>query len=409
MSGRRKLPDMTGMNPQGPPGVLYRDAAMTDARSDRLRLGVSVLVRDGRIAWIRPSDDEGELPRGCEIVDAGGCTIVPGMVDGHSHLTLPGGSHWIDRGGDSTEALLAVAEANGELMHRSGVRWARDVGSPRRLVDGREAALGIGVRDRWRGRRDRPYVRAAGTWVTRAGTLPAGLSVEAGDGAGLLAAAMGQLDDGADFIKLYLDGPDPQQAPWSAAEVAAVVAAARERGAKVTAHAGGLSGARVCAAAGVDSIEHGFELDADVAREMAERGCTLVTTITVLKSWLTFATTTAIPRFTEASSRAAIAGRLAVAKESALLAHRAGVAVVGGTDFGGGSARANQLPWEVECLVEAGLEPWEALASVTWRAGELLGEPSAGVVAEGGPADFSLVHGDPLSDPAALWRVWRVA
>ncbi len=159
------------------------------------------------------------------------------MVDGHSHLTLPGGSHWIDRGSDPTQTLLAVAEANGELQHRSGVRWARDVGSPRRDDGGVERALSIGVRDRWRGRRDRPYVRAAGTWITARGLLPAGLSVEAGD--------------------------------------------------------------------------------AD--------------------------------------------------------------------------------------------EPWQALASVTWRGGELLGEPDAGVVREGGPADFSLVHGDPLSDPTAMWRVWRVA
>ncbi len=63
----------------------------------------------------------------------------------------------------------------------------------------------------------------------------------------------------------------------------------------------------------------------------------------------------------------------------------------------------------MECLVEAGLEPWEALAAVTWRGGDLLGEPEAGVIRAGGPADFSLVHGDPLSDPTALWRIWRVA
>ena len=84
------------------------------------------------------------------------------------------------------------------------------------------------------------------------------------------------------------------------------------------------------------------------------------------------------------------------AKASARLADEPGVSIVGGTDFGGGSSRANQLPWEVECLVEAGLEPWEALASVTWRGGALLGEPEAGVIREGGPADFSLVHADPL-------------
>ncbi|MGH3254745.1 MAG: amidohydrolase family protein [Streptosporangiaceae bacterium] len=390
--------------------TLYRDAALADGRSPRLQVGVSLLEEDGRVRWIRPAGEEGEHPPGCEVVDAGGTTIVPGLVDGHSHLTLPGGSHWIERSADPTETLLAVAEANGELQYRSGVRWARDVGSPRRGYEGGgERAVSIGVRDRWQGRRDRPYVRAAGTWITVAGYLPDGLSVEARDGDELLAAAVGQLDDGADFVKLYLDGPDPQTAPWTAAEVGRVARAVHERGTKVTAHATTLPGARVCAEAGVDSIEHGFELDADVARLMAENGVALVTTMTVLKSWLTFGTTTAIPRFAGPESRARIMDRLEQARDSARLAHAAGVAIVGGTDLGGGSARANQLPWEVECLVEAGLEPWEALAAVTWRGGELLGEPEAGVLREGGPADFSLVHGDPLSDPTALWRVWRVA
>jgi imidazolonepropionase-like amidohydrolase len=409
-AGTSRTLDTAGPSTAGPgTAVLYRDGALADGRSALLRLGVSILVQDGLISWIRPADDEAEVPDGREIVDAGGSTVVPGLVDGHSHLSLPGGSHWIARGSDPTDVLLDVAEANGDLQHRSGVRWARDVGSPRRAVDGAERAVSLAVRERWRGRRDRPYVRAAGTWITVPGLLPDGLTIEAADSDQLLAAALAQLDDGADFVKLYLDGPDAEVAPWTADEVAKVVKAVHERGAKVTAHSGRLSGSRVCAEAGVDSIEHGFELDVDVAQAMAAAGCTLVTTMTVLKSWLTFGTTTSIPRFTEAENRARIAERFEVAKESALLAHRAGVAIVGGTDFGGGSARANQLPWEVECLVEAGLEPWEALACVTWRGGDLLDEPTAGVISEGGPADFSLVHGDPLTDPTALWRVWRVA
>jgi len=389
--------------------VLYRDAALADGRSPRLRVGVSILVTDGRISWIRPSSDEGSVPGGSEIVDAGGATIIPGMVDGHSHLTLPGGSHWIDRGADPTSTLLAVAEANGELQYRSGVRWARDVGAPTRDDGERERALSIGIRARWRGRRDRPYVRAAGTWITAAGMLPPGLSVEARDGDGLLAGALSQLDDGADFVKLYLDGPDPDTSPFTVAEVARVVEAAHARGAKVTAHATRLAGTRVCALAGVDSVEHGFEIDADIAREMASRGCAVVSTMTVMKSWLTFGTTTSLPRFADAGNRARIIERLERARESIRIAHAAGVAIVGGTDFGGGSSRANQLPWEAESLVEAGLEPWQALASVTWRGGELLGEPEAGVITEGGPADFSLVHGDPLTDPSSLWRIWHVA
>jgi imidazolonepropionase-like amidohydrolase len=391
--------------------TLYRDAALADARSSSLQLGVSVLVGDDdRIAWIRPADSEEELGD-AEVIDAGGATIVPGMVDCHSHLTLPGGSHWIDRGSDTPDRLVGYAEHNAALQTHAGVRWARDVGAPVGVdpVDGRERALSLGLRDRWHGHAHYPYVRAAGTWVTKEGTLPAGLTAEAKDGDELLRLALQQLEDGADFVKLYLDGPDPETAPWTADEVRRVVDAAHERGAKVTAHAGRLSGSRVCAEAPVDCIEHGFELDADCVRLMAERGIALVSTLTVLRSWQTFARTTTIDRLASAEGRKRVAERAEAAHESIRLAHRGGVLLGGGTDFGGGSARANQLAWEVEALTEAGLEPWEALAAVTWKAGEILGEPDAGAIREGGPADFFLVHGDPLSDPSALWRVWRVA
>jgi imidazolonepropionase-like amidohydrolase len=334
---------------------------------------------------------------------------VPAMVDCHSHLTLPGGAHWIERGTDPPEVLLA--EAIARLQLGSGVRWARDVGAPIGVdpEDGRERALSLGLRDRWDGRRDYPYVRAAGTWVMKTGTLPGGLSAEADDSDELLRLSIGQLDDGADFVKLYLDGPDPNTPPWSADEVRAVVEAAHERGARVTAHAGRFEGTRVCADAGVDCVEHGFETDAETAMVMAKAGVALVTTMTVLRSWATFERTTTLDRFHSADGRKRVMERTEVAGESVRLAHEAGVLIAAGTDFGGGSARANQMAWEVEALVECGLEPWEALAAATWRGGRCLGEPGAGVVEEGGPLDFFLVHGDPLSDPSALWRVWKVA
>ncbi len=390
--------------------TLYRDAALADGRSSTLELGMSVLVDDGHIVWIRPTDAE-EDPGEAEVVDAGGATIVPGMIDCHSHLTLPGGSHWIDRGSDTPDLLLRHAEHNATLQTHAGVRWARDVGAPAGVdpVDGRTRALSLGLRDRWRDRAGYPYVRAAGTWVTRAGTLPAGLTAEAEDGDELLRLAIQQLDDGADLVKLYLDGPDRDTAPWTVGEVERVVAAAHARGARVTAHAGRLSGTRVCAEAGVDCIEHGFETDEDCARLMAEGGIALVSTLTCFKSWTTFAETTRIERFASPEGRKAVAERWDGARSSIRVAHAAGVLLGAGTDFGGGSGRANQLAWEVEALVEAGLEPWEGLAAVTWKAGEILGEPEAGRIREGGPADFFLVHGDPLSDPSALWRVWRVA
>ena len=177
----------------------------------------------------------------------------------------------------------------------------------------------------------------------------------------------------------------------------------------MTAHSSRLAGARVGAEAGVDSLEHGFELDAGVAATMASYGGAVVSTLAVMASWPTFGRTTTLPRFASEEGKVRVLERLARAKESVRIAHKAGVRICAGTDFGGGSTRANQLAWEVEWLVTAGLQPWEALGAATWRGGELLGEPEAGVIREGGPADFFLVHGDPLSEPAALWRVWKVA
>lgn len=400
------------LDPATGPRTLYRNAALADGRSDRLRLGVSILVEGGRIAWIRPSDGEEDpgAPDGLRVIDAIGATIVPGMVDGHSHFTGAGGAHWMLHWGDAPESILATAAHNASLLTSAGVRWARDVGAPTAVdpVDGRRRGLNLGIRERQSGRPGWPYIRAAGTWIGGAGALD-DLGVEAADGDALVAAALGQLDDGADLVKLYLDGSDPLTCPWSADEIARAVEAVHARGARVTAHSSRIDGARKGVAGGIDAIEHGFELDDDVCAEMGRRGTFLVSTLCVFRSWETFGATTTIDRFAGPEGKAATANRRENAEASVATARRHGVRIATGTDFGGGSTRANQLAWEVEALVEAGLEPYEALASATWRGGELLGEPDAGVVRENGPADFFLVHGDPLSDPSALWRVWRVA
>src|SRR3954462_7982224 len=309
--------------------TLYRDLAIADGSGPELQLNMSVLVSDDRIESINPVDAEPELPADVHVVDASGCTLVPGLVDCHSHLSLPGGAHWIERGLDDAEELLRVAEHNARLQRSAGIRWARDVGAPIKTDpnDGRTRALNLGIRDRWAGNREYPYVRAAGTWVARTGGLPSGLGVEVDDGDALLAAAMHQLDDGADFVKLYLDGPDRDTAPFTTDEVRAVVTAAHHRKAKVTAHSGVLPGARVGADAGVDSLEHGFELDADIAATMAANNVALVSTLTVLESWRSFGSTTTLPRFAEPAGRAQVAERKERAYESLRYAAAAGVLI----------------------------------------------------------------------------------
>ncbi len=285
--------------------TIYRNAALAPGTGPRLAIDQTIIVRDHRIVWMGHDDEARRPSDDTRVIDAGGATIVPGMVDAHSHTVLPGGSHWIARGADPAEGLLEVAEHNGDIAHRAGTRWFRDVGSPER--DGK--ALALRVRDSWMGRHDRPYVRAAGTWVAKAETLPPGLSVEATDADQLVAAVEKQATDGADLIKLYLDGPDKDVSPWTADEVARAVAAAAGHGLEVTAHATVLPGARAAVEGGVHCIEHGTTLDTDLAADMARRGTYLVPTLGVMASWETFSSTTTIERFAANEGRAALAER----------------------------------------------------------------------------------------------------
>src|SRR5207249_5451888 len=110
----------------------------------------------------------------------------------------------------------------------------------------------------------------------------------------------------------------------------------------------------------------------------ARQGTFLVSTLAIFRSWASFAQTTTLPRFVSDEGKERIARRRDRAIESVRLAYRAGVRIATGTDFGGGSLRANHIAWEVESLVEAGLKPWEPLPRRPARAEELLGERGPG-------------------------------
>ncbi len=380
--------------------TILHDAALADGSSDSLRLGISVAIADGRIEAIGPND---EIDRtGAMVIDAGGAVVVPAMVDCHSHLTMQGGSHWIVRGDDPPAVLRQVARENAHRLVQAGVLWARDVGAP--SANGRPISLD--VRDELSGKTGNPYIRVAGTWIGKTGYPSMWVTTDDG---GLTAAALAQLDLGTDLVKIYMDAPGGvKDSPFSIPALKAATDAVHARGAKVACHSGYLDGARVAAEAGVDSIEHGMELDDDIARTMKKNNVTLTSTLSVFASWETFARTTAIERFTTEDSRQRVAKRKEGAYASVAAAKRAGVRIATGSDFGGGSVRAGHLAWEVELLVGAGLTPREALVAATRAGGELLGHAHAGRIGPGMPADLVLVHGDPLSDARALWRVWAV-
>ena len=76
---------------------MHRGAALADGTGPELVRDVRVLVDDGRIRWVGPADDEPDPEPDAEVVDCSGAAIVPDLVDSHSHVTMPGGAHWVDR------------------------------------------------------------------------------------------------------------------------------------------------------------------------------------------------------------------------------------------------------------------------------------------------------------------------
>lgn len=365
----------TAAPPAGPRALVIRAGGLADGRAASRITSATVVIRGDRIVY---AGAQGGAPQvsDADVVDLPALTVVPAMVDCHVHVTGSGGSDAHSALQQPDAVLLDRAVANGQLLARTGVLGVRDVGAVR--------GANVKARDAYRARGGMPYIVAAGTWLARSGRGYVSFAVQVADADALLAAALAQLDGGADLVKIASDGATGSAAHWSVAELKRTVDAVHARGKTVAAHSQGL-GARVAAEAGADTIEHGFTIDAATATAMRGRS-TLVTSL----------------------STASAFGQLDGALASLRAARDAGVRIATGTDAGGAPPRFGEFATEVELLVRGGLAPHEALASATRIGGEVLGVPGLGTLGAGAAADLVLVDGDPLADPRALRNVRAV-
>lgn len=372
---------------------------------EALRSGLGVLVSDGRVASVAPvaAFDGFAGPR----VDTGGATLMPGLVDAHVHLALEATGDVVTTlrqrpMGDLTLRLLENAQAT----LTGGVTSIRDLGGVEWLE--------ISVREAIRaGRHKGPSMRCAGKALTITGGHGAWIGLECdGDDAWRRGVRL-NVKNGADCIKLIATGGvltggvDPLAPHPAEAEMAAAIAMAHDFGLKVTAHAQGARGIARAVSAGVDSIEHGFELtDAQIAI-MIDKGVRLVPTLSAMMALLDMKDR--LPAFVRA--KAERFGALHFDSFRRFVA--AGGMVALGTDAGTPGNHHGQNAQELRHMVALGMDPLAALVAGTSGAADLLDFPDRGRIRTGDAADLLLVPGDPtqdigaVADPSRHLALWK--
>jgi len=376
----------------GPPKLIRAARIVVSAEGAPLSPG-QILVEGDRIASLASGETP---PTGAEIIDLTGLTLLSGLVDSHSHLTLDvmAGNEAQQVQAEDTELALRAAR-HAEIDLRSGVTTMRVLSEPN-FID-------ITYRKFFNGDL-LPGPRVIVSTRAIAATNGHGVTSVRADGADeVRKTTRVNLRAGADWIKLYVTGgvatpgTSPLTSYYTAEEIRAAVDEARRAGRRVAAHAYGGPGADDSIEAGVASIEHGLFLSDAQLSAMAASGIYLGATLSV---FLHLPGPPENPSWPEEVREKFLAARRA-AGESLLRAHRAGVKVVFGTDAGHGN-----LWEEAHFAAQAGLNPRQILGALTRNGAELLGlEKEIGTLEVGKRADIVAVEGNPLEDVSALRRV----
>jgi imidazolonepropionase-like amidohydrolase len=389
-----------------------RAGRLVDVEKGEIRRDQLIVIRGDRIEAIEPGSTK--APTGARLLDLSRYTVLPGLIDCHTHLIgdlqsadvlLP-----LERS-EAQEAFSGVRNARATLM--AGFTTVRDVGTYRAFVD---VALRDAIND---GTVIGPRMKVAGAYVTVStgggelvgaapdATLPASFRFGVANSADQVRERVrALLNGGADFIKVIATGAvltrgtKPGVPEFTEQEIRAAVEQAADYGTFVAAHAHGAEGIKRAVRAGVRSIEHGSLMDDEAIALMKQRGTWLVAdiwngdyidSVGREQKW----PDDILRKNAETTERQRAGFRKAVA---------AGVKIAYGTDSGvyPHGLNAMQLPY----MVKYGMTPMQAIRSATVSAAELMQwQDSVGSIRPGKYADIVAVEGDALGDLRSFMKV----
>jgi imidazolonepropionase-like amidohydrolase len=392
---------------QAAPGqtIVIRAGHLFDVKTGKTLTNQAIVIQGDKIASVGA---EGQVPAGATVIELPDATVLPGLIDAHTHITFS------PNFGYSRLAISVPREAltgarNAKVTLEAGFTTIRNVGA--------SGYADVALRDAVNaGDVPGPRMLVSGPALSITGghcdnnLLPFDYHRTSDGVADGVEAVQHKTREiikyGADLIKVCATGgvlskgDNPQHSQYTLDEMKAIVTDAHRLGRKVAAHAHGAEGIRWASMAGVDSIEHGSYIDDAAIAEMKKNGTYLVPTLYLADWFLENAEKIGTPPDLIAKAKDV----MPAARKNVARAFAAGVKVGFGTDAAVYPHGLNAHEFAV--MVKLGLTPLQAIQSATINDADLLGwSDKIGTIEPGKWADIIAVDGDPLADVTALERV----
>ena len=398
--------------------TLVQAARIFDGTGSAPESGKAVLLHDGHVAAIG-SESELRAPDGSSVTvkDYGEATILPGLVDGHTHMMAPGdGTPGDVTGAEQDDILLIRALQNARTFLHAGVTTARENGAKNKV--------GFSLKDGInKGLTEGPEMVISGRPITITGGHFWYCGSEADGIDGVRAEVRKLVKEGADFIKIMATGgstwsSNPLLPSYTLEEMTVIVDEAHRFGRLTAAHCASMQGIQNALDAGVDMIIHCvfedetgmYEFNEPLAEQLAAANAWVNPTLHVVQAGIDHTERIGYERGwitkDEQASIDATKRSLETRNESVGKLVKMGVRMIAGSDSPWGAYPPGEFVKEMIALTKAGLSNTEALVSGLSHAAEsiAMGE-SAGTLATNRPGDLLVVGGNPIDDLNALWDI----